>query len=206
MKLRIAPLLLASCLLLGGLALLPGSEGAAAQNAAEARIGGLRVESAGGQLMVDFQLIGAFDAELQRRIDSGLPTALVYEIELLRAHRSFFDKSLAAGELQVIAMYNALTREYLVNFKHDGNLIFSKVVREPAELRKAMTEIVALPAFPVDPEWDEEKLQLRVRAELGTGTAFFFIPHTLRTEWTETAGFRLRDPGGSGAGRGAASG
>lgn len=179
---------------------MPDSEGAAAQNAAQARIGGLRVESAGGQLMVDFQLIGAFDAELQRRIDSGLPTALVYELELLRARRSFFDKSLAAGELQVIAMYNALTREYLVNFKHDGNLIFSKVVREPAELRKAMTEIAALPAFPVDPEWEEEKLQLRVRAELGTGTAFFFIPHTLRTEWAETAGFRPRDLPGSGAG------
>lgn len=193
MKSRIPSLLFAGLLLLGLLALALGSQRAAAQNAADAHIGGLRVQLDGNQLLVDFQLVGAFDEELQQRIDSGLPTALVYELELVRARRSFFDKSLADGELQVIAMYNALTREYLINFKHDGNLIFSKVVREAAELRKAMTEIGALPAFAASERWSDEKLQLRVRAELGTGTAFFFIPHTLRTGWSESASFRLQE-------------
>lgn len=185
--------------LLGGLAaaaFLFASGGAAAQNEEGARIAGLRVKAEGGQLVVGFQLVGGFDAELQKRVDSGLPTSLVYEIELVRARRSWFDKSLAGGELQVSAMYNALTREYLVNFKHDGNLIGSKVLREPAELRQAMTEISGLPAFALDDDWREERLQLRVRAELGTGTVFFFIPHTLRSSWTETATFRLRDLGG----------
>jgi hypothetical protein len=193
MKKRLATQLLAAAVLLGALAALLGSERAVAQNAQEARIGALGVGLGGGQLLVDFTLIGAFGEELQKRIDSGLPTSLIYEIELLRARRSWFEKSLASGELQVIAMYNALTREYLVNFKHDGNLILSKVVREPGELRQAMTVIGALPAFPADESWREEKLQLRVRAELGTGTTFFFIPYTVRTGWAETAAFRLRD-------------
>lgn len=193
MKPRLLSLLSACCACLALLALALGTERAAAQNEKDARIGGVRVQLSGNQLLADFQLLEAFDEDLQRRIDSGLPTALVYEFELVRARRSFFDKSLAAGELQVIAMYNALTREYLINFKHDGNLIFSKVVREASELRQAMTEISALPAFPVEERWNEERLQLRVRAELGTGTTFFFIPHTLRTDWTDSASFRLRD-------------
>jgi len=192
MKQRLTSLL-AALLLLGGLFALLGPQRVAAENGQEARIAALGVKLGGGQMLVDFQLIGGFGEELQQRIDSGLPTGLIYEIELLRARRSWLDESLASGELQVIAMYNALTREYLINFKHDGNLILSKVVREPAELRQAMTAIHDLPAFSAEERWREEKLQLRVRAELGTGTTFFFIPHTVRTEWAESAAFRLRD-------------
>jgi hypothetical protein len=174
----------------------PGLPPVAAQGGADARIEGVEAKVEGGQLLASFRLAGGFGEELQKRIDSGLPTSLVYEFELVRARRSFFDKALAGGELRVIAMYNALTREYLVNFKHDGNLIGSKVLREPAELRQAMTEIAALPAFPIGQRSRDERLQLRVRAELGTGTVFFFIPHTLRTDWAETASFRLRDLAG----------
>jgi len=194
MKPRIPALL--TCLGLATTLLLLTPWRAAAQNEEGARIVGLGVKLEGGQLLIGFQLVGGFDEELQKRIDSGLPTSLVFELELARARRSFFDKSVAAGELRVIAMYNALTREYLVNFKHDGNLIGSKVVRDPAELRKVMTEISELPAFTIGERSREERLQLRVRAELGTGTIFFFIPHTLRTNWTETASFRLRDLAG----------
>lgn len=194
MKPRIPALL--TCLGLAATLLLLTPWRAAAQNEEGARIVGLGVKLEGGQLLIGFQLVGGFDEELQKRIDSGLPTSLVFELELARARRSFFDKSVAAGELRVIAMYNALTREYLVNFKHDGNLIGSKVVRDPAELRKVMTEISELPAFTIGERSREERLQLRVRAELGTGTIFFFIPHTLRTNWTETASFRLRDLAG----------
>ena len=65
--------------LLGGLAvaaLLFGSGGAAAQNEEDARIAGLALKADGGQLVVGFQLVGGFDAELQKRVDSGLPTQL----------------------------------------------------------------------------------------------------------------------------------
>lgn len=172
---------------------VPSFGPAAAQIEGNARVAGVEVKVDGGQLLAGFRLEGGFGDELQKRIDSGLPTSLVYELELVRARRSFFDKALAGGELRVIAMYNALTREYLVNFKHDGNLIGSKVLRDPAELRRAMTEIAALPAFATAQRSRDERYQLRVRAELGTGTVFFFIPHTLRTDWAESAPFRLSE-------------
>jgi hypothetical protein len=193
MKHRIPSILaLLGAFLLAAIA-VPSFGPAAAQGQADARIEGVEVKAEGSQLLVGFRLTGGFGEELQKRIDSGLPTSLVYELELLRSRRSFFDKAVAGGELRVIAMYNALTREYLVNFKHDGNLIGSKVLRDPAELRQAMTEIAGLPAFPMGQRSRDERFQLRVRAELGTGTVFFFIPHTLRTDWAETAAFRLRD-------------
>lgn len=192
MQQRIAPILTLLALM-AVLAIVGAGGEAAGQNEADARIGSLDVALLGNQLVVDFQLIGGFGEDLQKRIDSGLPTGLVYELELARDRRSWFDKSVADGELRVIAMYNALTREYLVNYKHDGKLIGSKVVREPGELRRAMTEIDDLPAFSIEGRSPEDRFQLRVRAELGTGTVFFFIPHTLRTDWAETAPFRLRD-------------
>ena len=89
----------------------------------------------------------AFDEEFRRRLDSGLPTSLVYEIELTRERRLWVDKTVGRSRLQMIVMFNALTREYLLNQKLDGELIESRVVRDQEELRTAMTTLAALPVF-----------------------------------------------------------
>lgn len=152
---------------------------------------GLRVE--GDQAKVTFRLTNAFDEDFERRIQSGLPTELTFRFVLERERKTWFDKSVARGSLQVIAMYNAVTSEYLVNFKQDGDLIESRVVREPADLRSAMTELEAFPIFSVAGRNPEELLQLRVRAELGTRMLLAFIPRTVATEWAHTDRFRLND-------------
>ncbi len=158
---------------------------ATARDTPRARIEGVRVELAEQQVLLAFKLANAFDENLRRRIRSGLPTGIVFDFELVRARKGWFNKDVDSGTMQVVAMYNAVTREYLINYKHDGNLIESRVVREAEELRPAMTEFSGLPVFSLENRGGE-RLQVRVRAELGTRTLLFFIPTTLTTEWAES--------------------
>ena len=155
----------------------------------EPEIVDLIVENDNRQVRFSFRLVGAFDDSLRRKIDSGVPTSLLYRMQLLRDRKRWFDKTVLSSTLQVIAMYNAITREYLINYKHNGDLIDSRLVRDPQELEAAMTHFEGFAAFDLAPEVSDQRLLGRVRAELGTRTVFFFIPTTLTTDW---ANRRLR--------------
>ncbi len=159
----------------------------------EPRITDLRIAFEKQQIRLSFKLLGAFDDNLRKRLDSGLPTSFTFDFQLVRTRKSWVDRAVDSGSLQVGAMYNAVTREYLINFKHDGDLIESRVVKDTAELEAAMTEFSGFPVFSTEGKNPQQRLRVRVRAELGTRTVFFFIPSTVHTDWAETRKFRLRD-------------
>jgi hypothetical protein len=177
--------------LLAGVLLLGAAAGGSAPPG-PARVTGLTLAAEDQELVVGFNLVDLFGAELQERLDSGLPTSVVYEIELLR-RRTWFDKTLARGRLRMIAMWNALTREYLLNVKLDGELIESRVLRDRQELWQAMTRVERLELFDLRERPRDERLQLRVRAELGTTTTFLFIPRVVHTDWATSPTFRPAD-------------
>lgn len=158
----------------------------AAYATAEARIDALEARVERGAVKASFRLSGAFDDDFRRRLASGLPTEITYRFVLERQRRRWFDQALQSGSLQVVAMYNAITGEYLVNFKKDGTLVQSRVERNEERLRRAMMELEDVEVFSV-PGTEVGRLQLRVRAELGTRTFLAFIPQTLATDWASVA-------------------
>ena len=158
--------------------------------AAEPRIGDIRTALDGRHVQVGFRLIDGFDDVLRERIQSGLPTGILYEIELLKDRKHWWDRALAASNLQVVAMFNAVTREYLVNFKLDGRLIESRQIREVGELEDALTRIDLLPVFELGEVGADWRFLVAVRAELGSSTILSIIPTHLRTEWSESRKFR----------------
>lgn len=166
---------------------------AQAQTSGAARLEDLRLVLEGKQLMVGWTSVDVFDQSFERRLESGLPTALSFDLELVQLRRSWFDRTLVTSQVQVIAMYNALTREYLVNLKVDGTLISSRILREREDLRLAMTRFDALPAFDLGNPPPEGRLRFRVRAELGTKPMLFFIPRTQHTDWSESRLFRVAE-------------
>jgi hypothetical protein len=93
-------------------------------------------------------------------------------------------------------MYNAVTREYLVNYKLDGRLIESRVVTDLEELERAMTLIHALPVFELahggsgrgglQEELPPPRIQLTVRAQLGSKPFLFLFPNQIDTGWARS--------------------
>ncbi|NJL27398.1 MAG: DUF4390 domain-containing protein, partial [Thermoanaerobaculia bacterium] len=141
-------------------------------NPEDAELTALEVAVVGQQVLVSFELRGAYDTSTAQSIDSGLPTGFTYELRLVRRRKLWFDKTVLSSSVQLVAMYNALTREYLINTKHDGNLVGSRVVRDPAELETTMTRLDRFPAFSLDPGAlagiaSDRQLVVRARAELG---------------------------------------
>lgn len=171
-------------------ALCPFEDLAGAENAT-ARMSDLRLRLEDGQVLLSFKLRHAINENFLKRIDSGIPTGFDFNFQLVRDRKTWFDKDVDRGRLRVDAMYNAVTREYLINYRQDGDLIESKVVREPDELRLALTEFVDFPVFKVEGKATTQRLRVRLRAELGTQQIFFFIPKKLSTSWVETRRFQV---------------
>lgn len=176
-------------------ALLLAGALAAPAAAAEPRIRDFSIVVDGSQILASFDLADGLDRELLERIESGLPTSLVYELELLRDRKRWWDDGVDSKRLEVIAMFNAVTREYLVNTKLDGRLIDSRTLRDPGDLARAMTRFTALPIFVVDPSDDRRRILVRARVVLGTNHWLGFIPTLKTTDWVESNKLRIRTPG-----------
>jgi Domain of unknown function (DUF4390) len=167
---------------------------AASAGAAEPRIRDLSIALEGGQVLVSFRLDGGFSDDLVRRIESGLPTGFTYELDLARDRKRWWDDSIANTRLEVVAMFNAITREYLVNTKIQGKLIDSRTLRDLGDLERAMTRFTALPVFSIEPGGSRSRYLLRARVELGTGHVLGFIPFLRTTDWVESNKVRVRTP------------
>jgi hypothetical protein len=166
----------------------------AAAAAAEPRIKHLQAELSGRQVLVSVELAGALDSEMRARVESGLPTGIVYDLELAKDRKRWWDRPLQSSTLQLVAMYNAVTRDYLVNVKLDGKLIESRQVHTLADLEIALTKIDKLPVFTIEGIPEDWRLLILGRAELGSRTVFAFIPTHVTTPWVESNKFRPRPP------------
>ncbi len=157
-----------------------------------ADIADLRVALAETQVVVSFRLEEAFDAKLVERVESGLPTTLSYQLELMRDRKRWFDRNLQESSLTVVGIYDAVRREYLVNTKLDGRLLESHMVHDLDALKTAMARFDRLPVFTLEALEDDRRILVRVRAELGTAHLLGFIPSRVTTEWVESN--KLRPP------------
>ncbi|MDX1643789.1 MAG: DUF4390 domain-containing protein [Thermoanaerobaculia bacterium] len=160
----------------------------------------LQVAIGNQQIAISAELDNAFDDELRERLASGLPTELTYRFALYKDRKRWFDGELAKSTYQVIAMYNAVSREYLVNFKHDGKLTETRVVRDLVELERAMTALDRVPVFDlmdlrpkVQNTAEQSRLLVRARAELGSDRWLFVFPTKTTTDWVRSRKFRLND-------------
>ena len=163
---------------------------------AEPHLADLRVALVGGNVEVSFELREAYSEETFERIRTGLPTGFEYQFRLDRDRKRWFDASLAVSTLQVVAMYNAVTEEYLINYKLDGELIESQVAREQSALELALTRFEGISVFPLEGVPLDDRLLVRARADLGSKTGFLFLPTRVTTGWHRSRKFRRSDEAG----------
>ena len=162
----------------------------ASQARAEADIKDLRATLDGDRVLATFTLTGGLDGRLSQRIDSGLPTSILYEIELHKDRKRWYDNRLDRATLEVVAVHDAVARTYTVHLKLDGELVESRTVREREALDAAMTRIEGVPVFTLGEGTPRGRLLIKVRAELGSRTILSFIPAAIRTEWRDSNKFR----------------
>ncbi|HVR42581.1 MAG TPA: DUF4390 domain-containing protein [Thermoanaerobaculia bacterium] len=153
--------------------------------AAEPRIRDLTAVESEGLVSVEFRLEGAFEApEIRRAIESGLPTVLTYEVVLIRKYPNWFDARVARSRIEVIATYNSVTREYLLNYRRDRKLVRSEIVPTIEELQRKMATVREADLFSIG-DHKPWKLRVRTRAELMRRYVWYIIPWDVATPWEE---------------------
>ncbi len=156
----------------------------------KASIANLQLSLQGRQVELSFQLADGLTDTLFERIQTGLPSGFTFNFVLFRDRKRWFDNKLESTSLQVVAMYNAVTREYLINFKQNGRLIDSRVARDRDELERVMTRFDGLSVFTLGDLNPARRLLIRARADLGSKTLLGFIPTKVSTDWVRSRKFR----------------
>jgi hypothetical protein len=156
-----------------------------------ARISPIQVAVDGDRVLAAFALRDGFDRRLRGRIESGLPTSILYRIELHRDRKRWYDRKLKESTLEVTAMYDAVARVYNVYFKLDDKLIESRTVHDLKAVGEAMTQIGPLPVFQLSGISARWRLLLKIQAEMGSRTVLSVIPVTINTDWKDSPKFNL---------------
>jgi hypothetical protein len=153
--------------------------------AADPEIDGLTATSANGKVSAHFTLLHAFDrAEIVQGLQSGVPTSFAYVIEVYRDRPNWFDEGIDRSRIEVIATFNSVTREYLMNYRRDRKLVRSETFTDLETLEKRMTTIDEPDLFDVG-DRRPYKLRLRAKADLMRGWALYFIPWNFSTRWRD---------------------
>ncbi|HXU45330.1 MAG TPA: DUF4390 domain-containing protein [Thermoanaerobaculia bacterium] len=157
---------------------------------ADAEISGLKVTLDGDRALVSLRLKNGISRRLLDRIESGLPTQVVYELELARDRKRWYDQGLARATLELTAVFDAVARETSVHYRLGGELIESRTVRDRPGVMDALSRIERVPAFSLGGLAPGVRYLVRARAILGTHTVLAIIPADIRTDWAESNKFR----------------
>ena len=159
---------------------------AAAAFAVDPSIDTLSAKSVNRQVSVRFTMAHAFDREETiKGSQSGVPTTLTYVVEIFRDRPRWFDEGIARTRIEIIATFNSLTREYLLNYRRDHKLVRSETFSDLAALQKAMTTVDEPNLFDIGKR-PPYKLKVRVKADLMRGWLLYFIPWDVSTRWKAT--------------------
>jgi len=159
------------------------------------RIEALRIAVEGDRVLASFALQDAFDRRLAGRLESGLPTSILYRLELHRDRKRWYDRRLQENTLEVVAVYDAVARTYSVHYRLDDKLVESRTLRERHEVEAAMTRVGPLPVFSLERVREPGRILVKVRAELGSRTFLSFIPVTVATDWADSNKVRVQAGG-----------
>jgi hypothetical protein len=145
----------------------------------------LSAAGANGEVDVHFSLAHAFNHEQTiQSLQSGVPTSLTYIVELFRKRPLWFDEGIGRARIEVIATFNSVTREYLLNYRRDRKLVRSETFSDLAALQRAMTHIDEPKLFDIGRR-HPYKLAVRVKADLMRGWLLYVIPWEVSTRWKE---------------------
>jgi hypothetical protein len=158
-----------------------------AENTAE--IKDIRLANTRDDLLVYFEVTGAFPDKIDQAVMNGIPTAFSFYITLYETDRFWFNKKIADRLIKSTITYNSLKKEFTVLKPWKSETPVNTHSFEEAQT--LMTEIDNLSFIPLDKIIKGKKYELRIKAELDKVTlplylhnVFFFVSYwNFETNW-----------------------
>jgi len=160
-----------------------------------AQIDLLRADARGWDVFLRFHLDGALNPELATKIQSGLETAIRYEIRLYRHNAHWlWDYRMDMRQLRVAVTYDPVTREYVIAETMDDKPLSRATTKDFAEVTRRLVSQENLLAFRVRHDDWRTNLYVSLRATFDSGYLFAIIPVDARTPWKQSNRFEVRVP------------
>ena len=186
--LRVKRILVAASILLAG----------AAPCLASPTLDSLRAEAKGGAVVVSLHIREALDAPRLEEIEAGIESIVRYRIRLLRRRAGLMDEELADVEVEACVRRDALSRQYTLTRRVDGDTLEKRMTADPDEMKRFLTTLDRVPVAPADLLAAGQQFEVRARGELGLVWRFYLIPWPSSTGWERAPVAPEKGPGDSG--------
>lgn len=149
--------------------------------AQDAVLSHITVSNTRGDLLFHFTLEGGFTEKLKEAILSGVPATFTFYISLYRIRNWWPDKNVTDITLSHTIKYDNLKKDFTIKRSwKEGDPI---VTRSFSQAQKWMTEIDALPMYPLHNLEKGRQYQLRVKAEVSKLTLPLYLHYILFSLW-----------------------
>lgn len=151
--------------------------------ARDAKIQDLRVELFGNRFQASFRVEGAFTAEVEERIASGLETSFRHRVRVYRKRTGWFDNLLREKEVTTTVKFDSLTKQYTLSRRLDGELRVTDYTEDPEEMRLWMSELREIPLGAAEEFSLTDRVYVKVKSNIRSRFFLFFIPIRWNTDW-----------------------
>lgn len=128
------------------------------------------------QVLVSFEVPGAFNEQVQAAVDSGLTTSFTYDVELRRGASLWVDRTIDVAQVAAAVKFDNLTRQYHVSITRNGRVEDSRVTGDVEEARRAVTAFSRLPLFSTNRLEPNSEYYIRVKLRTRPHNALFVLP------------------------------
>jgi hypothetical protein len=144
----------------------------------------LAISVQGDDYVARARLADALTPQTLEEIEAGIETTLRYRLVLSRRRSGLPDDQIARRLVECSVQRDALSRQYTLTRRVDGELAEKRVTTDPKEMNAFLTTVPAVTVARVsDVEPDDGTLYLRARGELGLVWRFYLIPWRQNTDW-----------------------
>ncbi len=144
----------------------------------------LKVNLDGENYVASCRLESGFTPEILQEIDAGLETTIGYRLQVTR-HRPgpLPDESIARHRIRCTVRYDALTRQYALTRRIDGEVQDTRVTADAQAMREFLTVLRRVPVMRRSELIAGQIYTLRAKSEIGFTWRFYLIPWPIDTEW-----------------------
>jgi hypothetical protein len=148
-------------------------------------IGDLEVDLDGDVYVASARLQGGLTPERVEEIEAGLETTIAYRLNIYRVRAGLPNPSVSKLRIECTVQHDALTRQYTLTRRIDGELQEKKVTPDDGQMREFMTFLERLPVATAEEILPGESHYIKARADLGLVWRFYMIPWRQRTPWMQ---------------------
>ena len=161
----------------------------------ELRIPQVETSLAGREVHVSARLSPGLPPDVRKRLASGLPTTLAWEVRLFVSRDKWWDGLKDERRYAVTATNRPMSGDTTVERRLDGRLLETVVVPGQDEAQRALTTLPSLPSFTMGAHLIGKPLVVRVRCLYGTDVSFGFVPTRAMTDWRRSPVFFWNETG-----------